>query len=202
MKFFVLIFSVFALSACGGGYNPDKAAKENARTVGASTYEEISASKWRMTDLLKDISSGANFEVSFSLADNGSVTVHTFTNSDLSEGVNIQFTRTASALTVLVSAGAAVQDWSPYFSSIDASQSMTFTVDVHNNERPAHILVWKGSKNASLNHRNTLYNSAEDSVDLGFAGSPGNGTSRYWGISFTDAEITNALSSAPQETHE
>lgn len=202
MKFFVLILSVFVLSACGGGYNPDKAAKENARKVGASTYEELSDSQWRMTDVLKDISAGANFEVSFSLADNGSVTVHTFANSVLNDGVNIQFKRVASALTVLVSAGGQVQDWSSYFSNVDASQPMTFTFDVHNNERPAHILVWQGSKNASLNHRNTLYNSAEDSVDLGFAGSPGNGLSRYWGLSFTDAEITNALSSAPQETHE
>ncbi|KYG66175.1 hypothetical protein AZI86_03700 [Bdellovibrio bacteriovorus] len=202
MKLFILIFSVLTLSACGGGYNPDKAVKENARTVGASTYEELSASKWRMTDLLKDISSGANFEVTFTLADNGSVTVHTFANSALGDGVNIQFTRIASALNVTVSAGTQVQDWSSYFSNVDASQPMTFTFDVHNNERPAHVLVWQGPKNASLNHRNTLYNSAEDSVDLGFAGSPGNGTSRYWGISFTDADITNALSSTPQETHE
>lgn len=181
------------LAACGGGHNPDKA--------GNFPYRELSDGRRVMTESITTVAAGANFEVSFDVEDGGIFTLYTFTNSDLQNGVSIQFARIQNSLKVLATAQGIVQDWSPRFVNVDASQTVTLTIDIHNNERPSHIIIWSGLKNSSLNHRNTLYNSAEDSLDLNYDNSPGNGLGRSWGVKLDKAKLHKATLSSPQDAH-
>lgn len=202
MKKLLSVLLLFFLGACGGGYNPDRALLEQAQKLGNTAYYDLGDQRWRIAEALSSVQSGANFQLSFALQDHGVVTLHAFSDTALQGGFELKFERDHNSLQVFAQAQGQVQDWSSYFAGIDPTQTITLSVDIHNNERPAHVMVWSGAKNSNLDHTNTLYNSAEDSVDLGFDGSPGNGSSRVWGLSFSDATITEALQSAPQETHE
>ena len=192
----------FFLSACGGGYNPDKALQNNAQKLGESSYFDLGNGQGLMTEAIQNIASGANFQVGFSLDDGGSFTLTTFANKDLTGGIDMVFTRSGGALSVQVITSTQTQDWSSYFTSVDAAADVQLTMDIHNNEHPAHIMVWQGAKNASMDHRNTLYNSAEDSIDLGYDNSPGNGVGRAWGFKTINSQIMKAVMSATQDDHE
>jgi hypothetical protein len=189
------------LSACGGGHNPDKDKLSSATQVGNSSYYDLGQGKGLISSALSAVSSGANFEVSFRLQDGGSFTLITFADSNLNQGLNIQFTRTGNSLRVTASANSVFQEWSALFANIDAAQDLTFTVDIHNNEKPSHILLWQGSKNSHLDHTNTVYNSAEDSVDLDYDASPGNGRGRQWGFILNNSEILNAQQTDVVDAH-
>ncbi|KHD89252.1 MAG: hypothetical protein OM95_04485 [Bdellovibrio sp. ArHS] len=191
------------LSACGGGHNPDQEKlQQQAQKIGDQAYFEISKDTGIMADTVSSVASGANFEVSFSIEDGGTLSFFTFADSLLKNGIEFIFQRQGSKLLVFSSAQGHTQDWSVLFASLDASAVLTFTFDVHNNERPGHILLWEGPKRTSLNHRNTLYNSAEDSLDLNYDNSPGNGFGRNWGFKIHKARLIKALLSEPQEAHE
>lgn len=202
MNRLLLILLPFFLGACGGGYNPDKALLGQAQKIGDTAYYDLGGNRWRVADALNSVQSGANFQLRFELQDHGTVTLHAFSDADLQGGFELKFERDHGVLKVFANAQGITQEWSSYFSSVNPTQPITLTTDIHNHENPAHVLIWSGAKNNGLNHTNTLYNTAEDSVDLNFAGSPGNGRARAWGVSFTDATISEAIVSSPQETHE
>ncbi len=199
-KIIFLLFSFF-LVACGGGYNPDKAALHTSQQVGSLKYISLGEGKGLMPDSLSEIQGSANFEMSFSLQEGGSAIFYFFAKENLSDGLTIEFKKEQGQLKVLASAQGVQQEWSSLFSGIDTSGVMTFTLDIHNNESPAHIMLWSGSKNSSLNHRNTVYNSAEDSLDLNYDAAPGNGLGRSWGFQLNNAELTTFQKSAAQDAH-
>lgn len=197
---FFLLISLF-LVACGGGYNPDKAALLTSEQVGSLKYIPLDDGKGLMADSLSEVQGSANFEMSFSLQEGGAAVFHFFAKENLSDGIAIEFRRDQGQLQVFSSAQGVKQNWSSLFSTIDASGVMSFTLDIHNNESPAHILLWTGSKNSSLNHRNTTYNSAEDSLDLNYDAAPGNGLGRSWGFQLKNATLTIFKKSAAQDAH-
>ncbi|WP_253720722.1 hypothetical protein [Bdellovibrio bacteriovorus] len=198
---FLLILTALFMTACGGGHNPDKEALQQAQKIGDQAYFEISPGVGLMADTVSSVSSGANFEVSFTLEDGGRLSISTFADTQLKSGIDFVFTRQGTKLFVFSSAQGQTQEWTSLFNTVDATGVLTFTMDVHNNEHPSHILLWEGSKNASMDHRNTLYNSAEDSLDLNYDNSPGNGFGRNWGFKLEKAQLLKAVLSAPQESH-
>ena len=200
-KITVLILSCLILAACGGGYNPDKEKMSSAIPVGQSSYYPLGQGKGLMSSSVSAVSSGANFEVSFRIQDGGSFSLNTFTDSQLENGFVIEFQRSGDTLSVKASAAGVTQDWSSLFSAIDASEDLTFNVDVHNNEKPAHVMLWHGSKSAQQDHTNTIYNSAEDSIDLDYDNSPGNGRGRQWGFILNQSQILQAQQSSPVDAH-
>lgn len=201
MKLIFFVAVALTLSACGGGHNPDKDNLNKAIVVGDASYYDLGVNKGLMTEGVSSVNSGANFEYHFRVTDGGSFTVFAFANSSLTNGIAIRFTRNGGTLNVLATAQGITQDWSPLFASVDASQDVTLTMDIHNNESPAHIMIWNGSKNPKMNHTNTLYNSAEDSVDLDYDAGPGNGSGRAWGFQTDGATLINAKISDPQDSH-
>ena len=199
-----ILFSIFfcvGLIACGGGANPDKAALNAAKNISGTSYTDLGGGKMLMSEALSDVSAGFNFEFSFTLADGGSITFTSFASSQLSNGFEIKFSRAGTKLNVQATAQGQTQDWSSMFSSIDASQNVTLTMDVHNDESPAHVMIWQGEKSPDKDHTNTLYNSAEDSVDLNYDASPGNGFGRAWGFTLDNAQLLKVKLSASQDGH-
>lgn len=199
-----ILFSIFfclGLSACGGGANPDKAALNVAKSISGTSYTDLGSGKMLMSEALSDVSEGFNFEFSFNLADGGSMTFTSFASPQLSNGFEIKFSRAGAKLNVQAVAQGQTQDWSSMFTSIDASQNVTLTMDVHNDESPAHVMIWQGEKAQDKDHTNTLYNSAEDSVDLNYDSSPGNGFGRAWGFALDNAHLLKVKLSSPQDGH-
>ncbi|AHZ83732.1 hypothetical protein Bb109J_c3125 [Bdellovibrio bacteriovorus] len=201
MKTLFAVLFCLTLAACGGGHNPDKDNLSKALQVGDSSYYDLGAGKGLMTDGISEVSSGVNFEVTFTLNDGGSLSLHTFASSNLQSGFTVTFTRTGTTLQVHADTQGNVQDWSSLFAAVDASGTLTFTLDIHNNERPAHVLIWNGAKAPDMDHTNTVYNSAEDSLDLNYDAAPGNGSGRAWGFTATNAQLLNARLSSPQDGH-
>ena len=201
MKHFFLALGFLTLAACGGGYNPDKDNLKNAIELGESAYYDLGQGQGLMTQAPNSTSSGANFEVSFALQDQGSFRLYTFASNQLKGGLEILFERQGPTLKVAAKTTTTTQDWSSRFAHIDATEVITLTADIHNNEKPAHILIWEGAKDPSMNHRNAIYNSAEDSLDLGYDNGPGNGFGRHWGFQVHNAQLQKALLSSPQDSH-
>lgn len=182
MKKYLVLFILPTLVACGGGYNPDKDLARQAIELGDSSYLDLGNGRGVMTSVASTIQSGSNFEITFSIEDQGRLVLYTYSNNDLTAGLEFVFSRSAGTLSVFLRHQGQEQDLSSLFTNINASEVQTFTIDVHNNERPAHILMWTGGKRTGLNHRNTIYNSGEDSLDLGYDSAPGNGQGRSWGF--------------------
>ncbi|WP_374031245.1 hypothetical protein [Bdellovibrio bacteriovorus] len=201
MKKLLTVFFSLALAACGGGHNPDKDNLSKALQVGDSSYYDLGSGKGLMSEGISAVSAGANFEITFTLNDGGSLSLHTFANSSLQSGFTVTFTRIGNVLQVHADAQGEVQDWSSLFAAVDASTTLTFNLDIHNNERPAHVLIWNGAKASDMDHTNTVYNSAEDSLDLNYDAAPGNGSGRAWGFTATNAQLLNARLSSPQDGH-
>ena len=199
-KIFFLLSSLF-LVACGGGYNPDKAAVQTSEQSDSLKYIPLADGKGLMPDSLPKILGSANFEMSFTLQEGGSAVFYFFAKETLDNGIALEFKKEQGVLKVFASAQGQTQEWSSLFAAVDTSGVMTFTLDVHNNEIPSHILMWTGSKNASMDHRNTIYNSAEDSLDLNYDAAPGNGLGRSWGFQLTNAELISFHKSAAQDAH-
>lgn len=195
-----LIFFCIGLSACGGGANPDKALNA-AKNISGTFYTDLGGGKMMMSDALSDVSEGFNFEFSFTLADGGSITFTSFAGPQLSNGFEIKFLRAGAKLNVQAIAQGQTQDWSAMFTGIDANQNIALTMDVHNDETPAHVMIWQGEKSPDKDHTNTLYNSAEDSVDLNYDAAPGNGSGRAWGFILDNAQLLKVKLSSPQEGH-
>ena len=191
MNKWTCVAAVLALSllvGCGGGENPD-------------------LQKGTLSDggLLQFSEQAANFEVSLNLPEAGSsAKLEVFADASRSNGIKFTFSRSANnQLLVTCEANGNKQDWSSYFQNLNRDGQWNLTIDVHNNERPAHILVWSGVKSPNLNRRNTQYNTGEDSLDLGFDGGPGNGTGSWF---FYGAEGTKPANiavkiSTPQDQH-
>lgn len=201
MKNIFFLLLPFFLVACGGGYNPDKAAQLTSEQAGNLKYIPLENEKGLMADSLAEVRGSSNFEMSFSLQDGGSAIFYFFAKENLNDGIAIEFKKEQGQLKVFASAQGAKQEWSSLFSAIDTSGVMIFTLDIHNNESPAHIMLWTGSKSSSLNHRNTTYNSAEDSIDLNYDAAPGNGLGRSWGFQLNNATLMTFQKSAAQDAH-
>lgn len=201
MKKLFFFISLISFVGCGGGHNPDKEKLNSAIPLGSSSYYDLGLGKALMSSVLSSAATGGNFDISFDLQDGGKFQLVTFSNSTLQNGFIITFERTGQILKVMASAQGQEQDWSPRFTTVDASQTLNFNLDIHNDEKPAHVLIWQGSKNSALDHTNTLYNSAEDSVDLDYEASPGNGLGRQWGFILQQGQIHQAVLSSPQDGH-
>jgi hypothetical protein len=142
-------------------------------------------------ELATETSSGKNISVAFSLSDAGSLTLKTFSKPDLSGGVDIKLSRAGTKLELKFVKGA-TESSAKELVGIDASSEVKLIVDVHNDEDPAHILVWNGSGTFAL--ETPLLNSEDDDVKPS-----GQGSDKYWGVTLANAKLTQAVLSEPKK---
>ena len=134
---------------------------------------------------LGQTTSEQSFVLNFTLEEGGSLALVSNSKSKLEDGWNLRFTRTGAALTVAMIVGASQTDVTSRFSGVNASGEINLLVDVHNNEDPAHILVWRG--NASpFDVGDALLNSQVHGA------SPGSGTGTAWGFVLNKATLSQA----------
>lgn len=123
---------------------------------------------------LAEISSKDAFTLKFTLQDEGSLELVTHSNGDLGKGVNVAFTRSGTELGTKLKANDAESE-SKVLEGINAGDDIDLITDIHNDEEPTHILIWKGDSD-SFGEDDALVNS-EDGLET-----PGNGTGTSWGI--------------------
>lgn len=105
-----------------------------------------------------------SFEFSLQLSEEeSSVKIVTKADNKLENGLSIIFSQKANTLEVKVTLGTDEKDISDKFTSLKASDPLSFVIDIHA-EDPAHVLIWK--KESSYTKDKTLFNSNEkDSVE-------------------------------------
>ena len=137
-----------------------------------------------------------NIGLTFALEDGGSLSVRAFATKTLESGVKFTFSRKGKVLQATLSADEKSVDVSRNFSALDASEEVSVLLDVHNNETPAHVLVWKGDTQ-SPGDENALFNSEK----AGDGESAGNGKGTFWGLVLSKATIKSAVASDSKFKH-
>lgn len=134
---------------------------------------------------LKSKQSNNSFSLEFSLKENGSLTLVANSDNKLENGMNIQFQRSGlpgnEKLTMYLANSDGVYS-TKLLKFINPTKSIQVQIEVHNSEKPAHIIVSEG------NH--SVYNS------LGKG--RGNGNGNFWGLSFKNAIVNSAEQSEVQ----
>jgi len=183
-----------ALVGCGGGSGVGAGGRAEGK-LGTAAYVVVNAGDLQRSDALlkgsgsvafKDpigvISSKKDYVLSFSLDDGGSLALVAHGDEHLQNGIEVTLSRAAGTLTATLSSGG--KSAAPkVLGGVNAATAMTINVDVHNDESPAHILIWSGSDFAE---DKALLNSEEDGA------TPGQGRATYWGLLLTKASVTAA----------
>ena len=175
---------------------------ESVSTLGPSGTLKIEAERLSGTGTvifdapLTAIGESSSHRVSFLLAESGSMTLVLYANSESESGLNIEFSRTGKALRVVATKGTERTDLSRYFPGVDASRLLDYQIDIHNDENPAHVLVWKGFE-PEFNESNAIINSESRSQRM-----PSRGEGIYKALVLKNAFVFKAQSSEPKFKHE
>lgn len=198
MRLIYSIFITFMFVACGNSSSSSNNTKKlndvayvtvDAGTLEHKSTEVTGKGSIAFLDPTKD--KGNSYAWTGSISDGGSLTLYANAEEKLKNGVELKFSRSAKALSVTISVAGEEIDVSSSFSSIDASSELSFQIDVHNDENPAHVLIW--SKDAeSFGGETALFNSEED------ANTTGQGSGNIWGFALSGATVTSAAVSEPK----
>ena len=195
------------LSACGGGPNPDLDALASVplrQNVGGEKFEILSqkenlsfgsgtlsgSGSVRFAEDLGSAATNYNFELNFSLDDGGELSLVTHSNLALANGVVVNFKRTGAVLSAHVTTAGVTDDWSSFFSGLNASESLSIAIDIHNDEPLTHLVFWNKLTNTEL------LDSGED-VD----GAAGKGFGQHWGLILTNASVSQSKKGPPRDAH-
>lgn len=195
-RFFFALFSIF-ISACSNNTSATHSYQFHGveyGTISDGTLEHRGSSIEGSGSLifispLAGISSKESYALQFTLAEGGSLSLITHSNSRLDSGLTILFSRSGSVLSGITQVGNTVST-SFNLTGIDASGTISLQIDVHNDESPAHILAWTGSNFAETA---ALYNSEDPGLNAA-----GNGAGTYWGLVLSNATVTQASVGTPQ----
>ncbi len=201
-RFLSVLFTSVLLAGCGG-----KSDNKELNSLSGAEYVVVDAGDLVFgsdsisgsgsvvfNSPLSEIGSKNSYRLTITLQDGGSATLVTNSTNSLQGGVGVNFTRSADTLDVSISAGGGTTSVSSKFVGVKASLPLTFQVDVHNDESPAHLLFWDGDI-ANFTEENVLLNSEE----AGFE-SPGKGSGTFWGVVLKKATVTQAALSGPKFT--
>lgn len=191
MKTFLSLFMALALGvqACNSD-SDDK--KDNLESVFGKTYlitdsTALNRSENRLSgtgSLVFNDPLGEeerNFKLSFRLEDGGSLTLTAYADQALAQGVGVLLKRQGSALSVMFK-GPEGESATQTLAGVNASDSISLRIDVHNSEEPAHILVWPEGI-STYNEEAAVMNS-EAALEV-----PGQGQGKLWGLSLQEATV-------------
>ncbi len=200
-----LVLLIMAASCGGSGASYDKNLNGNPLVLldkGTLAFTENEAKGSGKFIFLNPIpvDDSKSFEFSMRLLeDNSSVTVVTNADNKLENGLSIIFSREEKKLKVAVKLGLVNHDISAKFTSLKASDPLSFVIDVHA-EESAHVLIWK--KESSYTKDNTLFNSDEkDSGEKKKYAMKSKVTGIFWGFALNKAGISNPKVDKAKDHH-
>lgn len=203
----IALSALCLLSACGGGPNPDRDALANVpltQNVDGEKFEILSqeenlsfgsgtlagSGSVRFAEDLGSPATNYNFELNFSLDDDGELSLVTHSDQALANGVVVKFKRTGAVLSAHVTTAGVTDDWSSFFSSLNASEPLSIAIDIHNDEPLTHLVFWNELTSTEL------LDSAED-VD----GAAGKGFGQHWGLILNNASVSQSKKGPPRDEH-
>jgi hypothetical protein len=133
-------------------------------------------------DPLAAVASGNHFHLVGTLKDSSTLTLSANGTESNASGIQLKFMNEANALKVSMEFGGKSVDLTDKFAGKDAS-SISYHFDIHNDETPAHILIWDGSV-TDFSEETALFNSEDGPA------APGNGTGAFWGVILNDSKVT------------
>jgi hypothetical protein len=191
--------------ACGG--SSDKGSTGGDGTFGGKAYQKVSDEGLSLSDdelkgtgtvLFRDplgeVAGEKNISLDFSLEDGGSLSLVTYADTSLKNGVNLTFSRRGSSLNATLEVGSQKTDVRTVLSQ-DPFSKITLDIDVHNAETPVHVMVWNRGV-TSYTSSNALFDSETSQMQI-----QGNGTASYWGVALTKASITKAVVTEAKLAH-
>jgi len=211
MKALNLMLLLLALTACGGDYkDPEEAVgsgkeiqfgSQKVRVVSGS-LNVVSGSIQGSGGLIFDsryeeFKSGGSYGVDFSIDDGGSLTVVSHSNESLASGFELEFRREGASLKATLRAQGNSWSATNQFAAVNAAGVVRLQMDVHNDESPAHVVVWDQTASGDDFSENRAILKSNEEVD----GSPGIGTGTRWGLKLNKATITRAERSEPKFQH-
>lgn len=134
-------------------------------------------------DPLSAISSAFSYTVTFSLAEEASLSLFSHAQSDTSGAIHITVTRHDLDLILSISDGVDTIIFDGVLDDLDAESEISLSFDIHNDEIHPHILVWSGS---DFSEEEALLNSEEEE-GVEFA----SGTGHFWGLILSNARVTS-----------
>lgn len=151
----------------------------------------------RINDKFERPSQDWNFRFQFKLTEaDSSLSFFSFSNSELSEGIEIRASRLLGAGVLRVevlSKDEEGADISEHFRRLDASGELDFSIDLHNNSKEivSHMILWSPASLAK-----PLVNSR---TDFDF---PGRGRGVNWGFRLNRAELWGVQKGSPRAPHD
>lgn len=205
MKSILWILSVVALTACGGGRNPDKeirqdlagskklGAKEVVILSGADTLKFVDGivegtGTLRFAESLAKPDSANNFALLVEIPAEGSVSIFANADRGLSGGIEVRLSRIpgSNALQVEAIAGNDRLPLGSSFTGIDASKAMHLSFDLHNDHgENVHLIAWDETVGAEL---------LEDILR-------GKGYGVNWGLKLQNARVLSSERREPKDKH-
>lgn len=199
----VLLTVSATLVACGGGANPDRM-EPGDQKVGATSVKVVGGAptfaadgsvsgtgSFRTVSPFVDNNQEALLSVATTLQPGGKVTLVGFSDISLGNGVEVEFKRATAANTLsvrMIHAGNSY-DASSEFTTVDASKEIVMAVDFHNNEKPAHLIVWNDTSGPAAAD-DFLFNTGVVPNS-----SPGDGKGVYWGVRLENAQVRTVTKS-------
>ena len=200
----LLVASAVSITACGGSDNNDDSNPniDAHNSAGLTSIENSISGNGSaiFTSSLGAIDSGAHFTVVAALDIGESFTIHAYSDNQLANGIDLMVTRPANTPTSL-EVTLEGSDISSNFTSVEADHPISIFMDVHNNESPAHVLIWTGEEEHHEHHEgheehehheghleedDAVFNSENVAVVNG------QGAGTFWGLTLVGAEVTKA----------
>lgn len=214
MRFVASVTIATGLAACGNG---ERIAPENLVSVGSGQFRIAGGSCPRnsagaLTGTcrlvspvnLGGIDSGKSFAIRFALADGGSIAFHAYAATDLAGGVDLKFWREGGTLRFSGTIAGQTVDHSRRFANFDPREPVSLQIDVHNNEAPAHVIIWPASAGPAFDVNAKLVNTAlcgignNPNYDCSTQWGTAAGTGASFGISLVNAALYSADISPPK----
>jgi hypothetical protein len=165
----------------------------------AMNWNKISGSgSFVFQKMLDSIGTDTSHALSFSLKEGGQLNFVTYSEPSLQQGISFVFSREGNFLKALIVKNGELNtaiDVSSELANVNATRVINLQIDVHNEEAPAHILIWDGLE-SKFSEDSALVNSEEIS-----GGSPGNGLGFSRGFILRDATLLKAYATKNKFEH-
>jgi hypothetical protein len=213
LKIVLIVLSSLALLACSGGNNPDRQLQQKAADTkqiisgiaydviqpSTLTFDGTKASGSGKIVALTSVNNpkGSAFKIALDLEDNGEVILHTYSDNKLKNGFDISIARQGGKIKFTLTSAGKTIDYSELegLAAINAVETIELSMDVHNNESPAHFILWKSSE-ATFDENTALLNSADEPQ-----ATPGKGSGLFFGLTLKDASVIGLTNHKPYVSH-
>jgi hypothetical protein len=151
LKLFLTIVLSLSLSSCAELKGDSTGANDiifdtligGTGAVSVGGDQNGGAQRFLLDGQAPNVNTGANFKLNFRLPEKQSLTFHLYSFSDLTGGVNVNFSRNDGKLTMTMSLNTVSH--SREIKEFENIEEVDITIDIHNDHPNAHNLMWKTS---------------------------------------------------------